>query len=784
MVKQTRGDVADAEKLSDSDESQDEEGLMKDDLEDAEELVFDFEAYPICDGDKEGLVNMLTQVFLRVDIDVKQMADILVEQSPFGCVYRPAEEFMDEDDEGVVYGVLSMLKLGTDQKFQTDIWTLLKARAQKYSIDKKILSILDNLSTPTSDIRVGLLINERLLHFPATIASPAFKSLANDLEKFGAQYRFSHVVLILKIRIADNDGNKERNGASASDIPKNRKKLTKAQKKRIAANAIANAKVIYDNREEELLFQDGLQFDYFQYPVQSDVEKDSKFSSVVREGVTYRPYRRVCFLDSSTFHRYIELQISIEQFHKLSLITPTEDKQISNKKEKPIIDAAITANKLRSGYSTSGNFEWKSLDDLNIFTNQKSNEKYILEQSNSQQMTYPHSAITDSGQFQFDDNGIDKETNTTKRLLFKSTIITESSSPSTISSAYSVTDEMSEINEEKMSNYDLNGFEEITSTENYSSSSSTSSNSSRKLTQNNSTARKSMDFEMENYKSNNSSSSSSSSNSSSTNRLSVKQTKQFVSNEENEFESISDSETLYSTTRTTESYKSGSYETKKHERKEKLNYSEENRKHRKDDNICSMKCNKLNSGNILKYESISNSSANSRSSRELAILDKRSYKIKRKPSIADTNNFANMKYNLDDLENLEQSDVSWHSKLKYTNLLANFDNCSRKTEFDGKKSVKNVAVQTINLESNNDILPMFTPLLLKDIERNMKGMSKRKAISTVIQTHVELIKRQAQREKRLLEEWNSAISDLEERCQLVSFERLKLLLHSNNYSYT
>ncbi|VDO48604.1 unnamed protein product, partial [Brugia timori] len=70
------------------DESQDEVGLIRDDLENAEELVFDFEAYPICDDDKEGLVNMLTQIFLRVDIDVKQMADILVEQSPFGCVYR------------------------------------------------------------------------------------------------------------------------------------------------------------------------------------------------------------------------------------------------------------------------------------------------------------------------------------------------------------------------------------------------------------------------------------------------------------------------------------------------------------------------------------------------------------------------------------------------------------------------------------------------------------------------------------------------------------------------
>ncbi|KAK6102975.1 p21-C-terminal region-binding family protein [Brugia pahangi] len=314
MVKRGGANVADAVRLSnDSDESQDEVGLIRDDLENAEELVFDFEAYPICDDDKEGLVNMLTQIFLRVDIDVKQMADILVEQSPFGCVYRPSEEFMDEDDEGIVYGVLSMLKLGTDQKFQTDIWALLKARAQKYSVDKKISSILENLSTPKSDIRVGLLINERLLHFPATIASPAFKSLANDLKKFAAQYRFSHVVLILKIRIADKDSNKERNEANASDVPNKRKKLTKAQKKRIAASAIANAKVIYDNREEELLFQGGLQFDYFQYPVQSDVEKDSKFGSVVREGITYRPYRRVCFLDSSTFHRYIELVSSADK---------------------------------------------------------------------------------------------------------------------------------------------------------------------------------------------------------------------------------------------------------------------------------------------------------------------------------------------------------------------------------------------------------------------------------------------------------------------------------------
>lgn len=42
---------------------QDEDRLMRDDLDNAEKLVFDFEAYPVCDGDKGGLINLLTQAF-------------------------------------------------------------------------------------------------------------------------------------------------------------------------------------------------------------------------------------------------------------------------------------------------------------------------------------------------------------------------------------------------------------------------------------------------------------------------------------------------------------------------------------------------------------------------------------------------------------------------------------------------------------------------------------------------------------------------------------------------
>ncbi|VDK60195.1 unnamed protein product [Gongylonema pulchrum] len=93
------------------DESEDE--LMKDELDDAEQLNFDFEAYPIVPSDKESLINLLTQIFLRAGVDVEGMADVLVEQAPFGCVYRPAEEFLDDDNDEVVYGVLSMLELAS-----------------------------------------------------------------------------------------------------------------------------------------------------------------------------------------------------------------------------------------------------------------------------------------------------------------------------------------------------------------------------------------------------------------------------------------------------------------------------------------------------------------------------------------------------------------------------------------------------------------------------------------------------------------------------------------------
>uniref|UniRef100_A0A915A4Y9 Protein BCCIP homolog n=1 Tax=Parascaris univalens TaxID=6257 RepID=A0A915A4Y9_PARUN len=294
--------------LKDEDTEESEDELMRDDVDGVEEVFFDFEAFPLSDSDKNGIVDMLTQIFLRVDIDVNDMANALIRQSPFGCIFRPADDYIDEDNENIVFGIVSLIELGNTKKFENDIWNLLKARAGKYALNENIISRLEKLSSYSGGIRVGLLINERMLHFPSSIAAPAFDSLKNDIAASGTRYRFDVIITIQKIRIADVA--KQQLG---QDTGGKKKKKGKAAKKRAAAAALKSADVIFDNPEEEVLYSadiaesEGGIFDYFQYPVQSDVEKESKFNSTVVGGITYRPYRRVCLMDANRFSRFIDV---------------------------------------------------------------------------------------------------------------------------------------------------------------------------------------------------------------------------------------------------------------------------------------------------------------------------------------------------------------------------------------------------------------------------------------------------------------------------------------------
>jgi hypothetical protein len=166
----------DVEEGKDEVSSDEENELLRDDTETMEKINFDFEALPLDTQDVDGLVNLLTQIFLRTTVDCEAVAKALVEMSPLGCVYRPAEDAEDEDSENAVYGVLSMLEIGGEASFQIDIANLFLNRARKVAtpdIVKKFETIFNNKDKQKN----YLLVNERMLHFPDQIAAPAFNSL-------------------------------------------------------------------------------------------------------------------------------------------------------------------------------------------------------------------------------------------------------------------------------------------------------------------------------------------------------------------------------------------------------------------------------------------------------------------------------------------------------------------------------------------------------------------------------------------------------------------------------
>uniref|UniRef100_A0A1I8B4I1 Protein BCCIP homolog n=1 Tax=Meloidogyne hapla TaxID=6305 RepID=A0A1I8B4I1_MELHA len=265
-------------KASNNDESEDDEMDFPDeDIDEMEKMNFDFEAFPPSEEDIEGLENLLAQIFLRAEINRKELADSIIKISPFGCVYKPAEESEDEDSQSLVCGVLSIVGLTGKEKHSADVSNFVLQRAKKFatgSIFKQFERCLqaNDGGNEVLQLKTGFLINERLLQFPVQISAPAFSSLCQQQNSDGIQN------------------------------PK--KKVGKAERRKLLTDT---SDVIFDNPEEELLFTIQQQFPYFQYPVESEVESTSRFNCIRRNGQVYRPYRRICLLTEEQFLQFAQL---------------------------------------------------------------------------------------------------------------------------------------------------------------------------------------------------------------------------------------------------------------------------------------------------------------------------------------------------------------------------------------------------------------------------------------------------------------------------------------------
>ncbi|GMT16575.1 hypothetical protein PFISCL1PPCAC_7872, partial [Pristionchus fissidentatus] len=299
-------DEEDEDEEESDDESGDESEKSGGDFlkETGEKLDFDFEAFPLEEEDKEGINNMLTQIFLRADIDLVGLGKALIAQSPLGCVIGPAEDVADEDNttSNVVYGLITMLpEIDKEEKYAKDIFALLKSRATKIvsSVAKDFDAAL------SSSARLGLFVNERMLHFPDAIAAPACKSLLEDLNAMKKPP--THILYIHKIRIVEDESEeKEEQQAASTSGGAGKKKKGKAEKKRLAAAALASKEIEYDNGEDEILLNlPGGTAVHFDYQCHSDIDPGSKFSIQKKDTLTKTPYRRAVIMDLARFKAFL-----------------------------------------------------------------------------------------------------------------------------------------------------------------------------------------------------------------------------------------------------------------------------------------------------------------------------------------------------------------------------------------------------------------------------------------------------------------------------------------------
>ncbi|ODM91191.1 Protein BCCIP [Orchesella cincta] len=173
-------------------------------------LQMDFEGMEAQDFDVPSMSTLLNQLVKESGVDPGQLAKVLVSQNYVGSVLKPClEDDGDEEEEDQsVFAIASIINLSERQEpVVKDMRDLLRKLVlnpgQKVEKDRaqfeKVLS-----ETLSPDVKLGLLIKERILNMPVDLLLPSLQSLLSDVEaavKKKMPYNFTHLVYWSKMYV-------------------------------------------------------------------------------------------------------------------------------------------------------------------------------------------------------------------------------------------------------------------------------------------------------------------------------------------------------------------------------------------------------------------------------------------------------------------------------------------------------------------------------------------------------------------------------------------------------
>ncbi|XP_026323075.1 protein BCCIP homolog [Hyposmocoma kahamanoa] len=239
------------------------------------ELQADFEGRNPEDCDFHGIKQLLRQLFLKSDVDLGGLAQIIISQNYVGSVVKQClDDVMEDDDEDDgsdgVFGITTVINITKrkDENCIKQIRNLLTTLADE-NADEKTKALVKKILTNDSE-SVGFVINERILNIPAAISVPLFSSLQSEVEKAvkkNMPYTFQYLVWISKTY---NTGDE-------------------------------SSEVLFANQEEKPLVEEALaSFDV-------DVTDQAELSQWDYEGGSMTPCRKVLIFEGKKFNHLIRL---------------------------------------------------------------------------------------------------------------------------------------------------------------------------------------------------------------------------------------------------------------------------------------------------------------------------------------------------------------------------------------------------------------------------------------------------------------------------------------------
>lgn len=189
--------------VSSTDDSDVETGSADEELEEIVNVDFDFfNLNP--DVDFHATKNFLRQLFGddSTQFDISGLADLILTGN------TPGSTIKTDGEESDPYALLSVININENLskpsvKGVIDyVLQKTKSQIEFNMVLNKLLNPAKTTKDPSKDLKVGLIISERMINMPVEVVPPMYKMLAEEMEKAEdahERYEFDYFLVISKI---------------------------------------------------------------------------------------------------------------------------------------------------------------------------------------------------------------------------------------------------------------------------------------------------------------------------------------------------------------------------------------------------------------------------------------------------------------------------------------------------------------------------------------------------------------------------------------------------------